>query len=130
MTTSADWLYCPRVRGGADLDATGIRGDKRPDACYCLDVHIHDHQSKHALKVRMSRIVGHAESIQRMIEEDKDCSEVLIQIAAVRSALNNVGKILLSDHVDHCIRDAYDSNDPDKEILFTSLKDAIDKFVR
>ncbi len=78
----------------------------------------------------MSRIIGHAESIQRMIEENRDCAEILIQIAAVRSALNNVGKILLSDHIDHCILDAYHSDDPDKDVLFASLKDAIDKFVR
>jgi len=93
-------------------------------------MHLHDHESKHLLKVRMSRIIGHAESIQRMIDENRDCSEILIQIAAVRSALSSVGKILLNDHVDHCIRDAYHSDDPDKDQLFTSLKDAIEKFVR
>lgn len=78
----------------------------------------------------MSRIIGHAESIQRMIEENRDCSEILIQLAAVRSALNSVGKILLNDHIDHCIRDAYHTDDPDKEELFSSLKDAIEKFVK
>lgn len=93
-------------------------------------MHVHDHESKHALKVRMSRIIGHAESIKTMIDENRDCSEVLIQIAAVRSALNNVGKILLNDHVDHCIRDAFDSDSPDKDELLNSLKDAVDKFVR
>jgi DNA-binding FrmR family transcriptional regulator len=93
-------------------------------------MHAHDHESKHVLKVRMSRIIGHAESIQRMIDENRDCAEILIQIAAVRSALNNVGKILLNDHVDHCIRDAYHSDDPEKDELFGSLKDAIEKFVR
>lgn len=93
-------------------------------------MHRHEHESKHLLKIRMSKIIGHAESIQRMIEEDRDCSEILIQLAAVRSALNNVGKILLGDHIDHCILDAYHSDDPEKDALFTSLKDAIDKFVR
>jgi DNA-binding FrmR family transcriptional regulator len=78
----------------------------------------------------MSRVIGHAESIKRMIDEDRDCSEILIQLAAVRSALNNVGKILLNDHIDHCILDAYNTDDPDKEELFATLKDAIDKFVR
>jgi len=93
-------------------------------------MHQHDHESKHRLEVRMSRIIGHAGSIQRMIEENRDCSEILIQIAAVRSALNNVGKILLNDHIDHCIKDAYCSDDPDKEKLFSSLMDAIEKFVK
>ncbi|MCE1157439.1 MAG: metal-sensing transcriptional repressor [Spirochaetia bacterium] len=93
-------------------------------------MHHHDHESKHILKVRLSRIIGHTESIQRMIEENRDCSEILIQIAAVRSALNNVGKILLNDHIDHCIKDAYSSDDPEKDALFSSLKDAIEKFVK
>ena len=41
-----------------------------------------------------------------MIEDDRDCSEVLVQIAAVRSAINNIGKIILEDHISHCLVDA------------------------
>ncbi|HSV57228.1 MAG TPA: metal-sensing transcriptional repressor [Magnetospirillaceae bacterium] len=90
----------------------------------------HVHESKRALKTRMARVIGHAESIQRMIDEDRDCSEILIQLAAVRSALNNVGKVLLGDHIDHCVRNADELDAPDKERLFASLKDAVEKFVR
>jgi len=90
----------------------------------------HVHESKRLLKTRMARIIGHAESIQRMIEEDRDCSEVLVQIAAVRSALNNVGKLLLADHIDHCVRGTMAPDTPENEELFSSLKDAIEKFVR
>ncbi|TXT47695.1 MAG: hypothetical protein FD137_1022 [Spirochaetes bacterium] len=95
-----------------------------------FSMHHHAHKSKHILEVRLSRIIGHTESIKRMIEENRDCSEILIQIAAVRSALNNVGKILLNDHIDHCVKDAYHTDDPDKEALFSLLKDAIEKFVK
>jgi len=87
------------------------------------------HESKRLLKTRMARIIGHAESIQRMIDEDRDCTEILVQIAAVRSALNNVGKLLLSDHVDRCVRDVIAPDTPESGQLFTSLKDAIEKLV-
>ena len=46
-----------------------------------------------------------------MIEDDRDCSEVLVQIAAVRSAINNIGKIILEDHISHCLVDAVETGD-------------------
>lgn len=54
--------------------------------------HIHSEEEKKALINRLARITGHIESIRRMIEDDRDCSEVLVQLAAVRSAVNSVGK--------------------------------------
>jgi DNA-binding FrmR family transcriptional regulator len=78
----------------------------------------------------MSKIVGHTSSIKTMIEEGRDCSEILIQIAAVRSALNSVGKLLLDDHIKHCVLEALKSDSPDKDEILDELSDAIDKFVR
>ena len=75
----------------------------------------------------MSRAIGHMQAIKKMIEEDRDCSEVLIQIAAVRSAINNVGKIILKDHINHCVVDAVENDD--KEVL-EELNDAINKFIK
>ena len=68
----------------------------------------HQHTHSHTKKLidRMSKIVGHTVSIKAMIEENRNCSEILIQIAAVRSALNSVGKLLLNEHVNHCVLDA------------------------
>lgn len=87
----------------------------------------HHHESKKQVINRMSRAIGHMEAIKKMIEEDRDCSEVLIQIAAVRSAINNVGKIILKDHINHCVVDAVENDD--KEVL-EELNDAINKFIK
>ena len=61
------------------------------------------------------------------VESGRDCSEVLIQIAAVRSAINNIGKVILQDHIQHCIVDAVEHDD---EQAIDALCQAIDKFVK
>ena len=87
----------------------------------------HNHPNQKQIINRMSRVIGHAESIKRMLEEEKECSEILIQIAAVKSALNNVGKLVLKDHIRHCIVEAGENHD--KEAI-GKLDDAIDKFMK
>lgn len=89
--------------------------------------HPHHHENTKAVLNRMSRAIGHMESIKRMVEDGRDCSEVLIQIAAVRSAINNIGKIILEDHISHCIVDAVETGD--KKAL-EDLNEAIEKFVK
>lgn len=89
--------------------------------------HPHHHENTKAVLNRMSRAIGHMESIKRMVEDGRDCSEVLIQIAAVRSAINNIGKIILEDHINHCIVDAVETGD--KKAL-ENLNEAIEKFVK
>ena len=76
---------------------------------------------------RLSRAIGHLESIRRMVEEGRDCSEVLIQLSAVKSAINNTGKVILQDHIQHCIVDAV--QDGDMEAL-EELNKAIDRFMK
>ena len=73
--------------------------------------HTHSHTQTKAVLNRLSRAIGHLESVKRMVEEGRDCTEVLVQLAAVRSALNNTSKIILRDHVDHCLTDAVQSGD-------------------
>lgn len=73
--------------------------------------HTHTHQNKRAVINRLSRIIGHLESIRRMVEDDRDCSEVLIQISAVQSALKGASRVILHDHISHCIVDAVESGD-------------------
>ena len=65
----------------------------------------HRHVNKRVLN-RLSRIEGHVRGIRKMVVSGKDCSEVLIQVAAVRSALDRAGKVILEDHLEHCIADA------------------------
>lgn len=89
--------------------------------------HTHDPAQTKAVINRMNRAIGHMESIKRMIESGRDCSEVLIQIAAVRSAINNVGKIILEDHINHCVVDAVETGD---EQCLKDLEEAINKFIK
>ena len=86
----------------------------------------HSHTHTHVIN-RLSRAIGHLESIRRMVEEGRDCSEVLIQLSAVKSAINNTGKVILQDHIQHCIVDAV--KDGDMEAL-EELNKAIDRFMK
>lgn len=51
------------------------------------------------------------ESIKRMVEDGRDCSEVLVQLSAVKAAINNTAKVILKDHIEHCMVDAVESGD-------------------
>ena len=88
--------------------------------------HGHVHENQKAVLNRLSRAIGHLESVKKMVEDGRDCSEVLIQIAAVRSAINNIGKVILQDHIQHCIVDAVASND---EEAINDLNKAIERFM-
>ena len=89
--------------------------------------HYHHHENTKAVLNRLSRAIGHLESIKRMVEDGRDCSEVLIQLSAVKSAINNTGKIILQDHIEHCIVDAVEHGDKD---AIKELERAIDRFMK
>ena len=89
--------------------------------------HGHVHENTQAVHNRLSRAIGHLESVRKMVENGRDCSEVLIQIAAVRAAITNIGKVILQDHIQHCIVDAVEHDD---EQALDALCQAIDKFVK
>ena len=89
--------------------------------------HHHSHAQTKAVLNRLSRAIGHMESIKRMVEEGRDCSEVLIQLSAVKSAINNTGKIILQDHIEHRIVDAVEHGDRD---AIKELEKAIDRFMK
>jgi len=87
-------------------------------------VHHHDHKQTKAVVNRLARAIGHLESVKHMVEDGRDCTEVLVQLAAVRSALNSTAKIILKDHIEHCIA-GVESGDHALE----ELNEAIDKFI-
>ncbi|MDO5002327.1 MAG: metal-sensing transcriptional repressor [Eubacteriales bacterium] len=87
--------------------------------------HGHTHTQTKAVLNRLSRAIGHLESVKRMVEDGRDCSDVLIQLAAVRSALNSTAKVILKDHLEHCINDA----GPGTDDQLAALNEAIDKFM-
>lgn len=87
----------------------------------------HEHTETKKILNRMSRAIGHMESIKKMIEDGRDCTEVLIQIAAVKSAVNNIGKLILQDHMEHCVVDAIETGDRQS---LQELSLAIDRFLK
>ncbi len=89
--------------------------------------HNHSHENTKTVINRLSRAIGHLSAVKDMVEEGRDCSEILIQIAAVKSAVNNIGKIILKDHINHCVVDAVESGD---QKVLKDLSDAIDKFLK
>jgi len=89
--------------------------------------HHHDEEHMKAIVNRMSRAIGHFEAVKRMVENDEECSDVLIQLAAVKSAVNNIGKEILKEHLSHCIVEAVNTGD---EEAVNMLNTAIDKFMK
>ncbi|MCA0386603.1 MAG: metal-sensing transcriptional repressor [Firmicutes bacterium] len=86
----------------------------------------HNHpQSKQVIN-RLSRAIGHLESVKKMAEDGRDCSELLVQISAVISALNNASKVILEDHINHCVVEA--AKVDDKKVI-NDLIDAINQYV-
>ena len=96
-------------------------------ACGIAHSHGHVHENQKAVINRLARALGHLEKVKRMVEEGYDCSEVLVQLAAVRSALDNTGKVILQDHLRHCMVDAVAAGD---ESSIDDLCSAIEKFMK
>jgi len=97
--------------------------------------HGHDHEHGHshspeeikAVANRLSRAIGHLESVKQMVLDGRDCSEVLVQLSAVRSALNRAGLIILQSHIEHCLVDAVQHNDTDS---IAELNEAIARYLK
>lgn len=85
------------------------------------------HEQRQTVIHRLSRAIGHLEAVKRMAEEGRDCPELLIQLAAVRAAIDNTGKLILKDHIGHCIVEAVETGD---RKAIDDLNTAIDRFVR
>lgn len=88
--------------------------------------HTHAHTETKAILNRLAKIIGHLESVRRMVEDDRDCSQVLMQIAAVRSALDSTAKLILKDHMQHCLVDIVNSGDTES---LDELNKAIDMLI-
>ena len=86
----------------------------------------HHHTETKQVLDRLSRAIGHLESVRKMVEDGRDCTEVLVQLAAVRSALNNTAKVILKDHVEHCLADAVECGDME---ALEQLNRAIEQFM-
>lgn len=89
--------------------------------------HGHVHENQKAVINRLARAIGHLEKVKRMVENGEDCSDVLVQLAAVRSAIDNTGKVILQDHIRHCMVDAVAAGDQE---AIEDLCCAIEKYMK
>jgi len=85
------------------------------------------HKSRKEVADRLSKIEGHVHGIRKMVDEDRGCPDLLLQIAAVRSALDKVAKIILEDHIETCLLEAVKSGKADESIA--ELKEALSKLI-
>lgn len=89
--------------------------------------HVHSADSVKAVTNRLARIEGHVRAIKTMVQEDRDCPQVLIQIAAVRGALDRVARMILDEHLTACVARAAHAGNIEQEI--EELKAALDRFL-
>ena len=68
------------------------------------------------LHQRLNRIQGQIKAIDKMVDQDVPCEDILIQVNAAKSALHKVGQIILEGHLNHCVRDGIEHGDADKTI--------------
>jgi len=86
-------------------------GESKPHTDLPEHGHYHSAEERKRQINRISRIIGHLQHVKGMIEEDQDCADVLIQISAVKSALNGLGKEIINEHISHCIVHALEDGD-------------------
>ncbi len=89
--------------------------------------HVHTEESQRKVVNRLSRIEGHIRGIKTMVQSDRPCPDVLVQVAAVRGALDRVARMILDEHLTQCIARAAKEGNIENEI--EELKAALDRFL-
>ncbi|MCU0548553.1 MAG: metal-sensitive transcriptional regulator [Leptolyngbya sp. Prado105] len=98
--------------------------DHHHDAAH---THLHSQESIRKVVNRLSRIEGHVRGIKAMVESDRPCPDVLVQVAAVRGALDRVARLILDEHLSQCVARAAQEGNIEAEI--EELKTALDRFL-
>lgn len=89
--------------------------------------HTHSHKETKAVRNRLSKIMGHVNAVKNMVEDGRDCSEILVQLAAVDAAIKSVSRVILKDHISTCIVEAVKEGDMK---AIEELNGALDKFLK
>ncbi len=84
----------------------------------------------HSQKIinRLARIEGHVRSVKKMVEDGRECSEVLTQLAAIHQAVENTTKAFLQEHIEICVTKAIEEGKQDEALK--DLEKALDRFMR
>ncbi|MCL1475684.1 metal-sensing transcriptional repressor [Argonema antarcticum] len=101
------------------VDLSHEKGSRHP--------HVHSEESLRRIVNRLSRIEGHIRGIKSMVQESRACPDVLVQIAAVRGALDRVARMILDEHLTECIARA--AKEGNIEVEIEELKAALDRFL-
>ena len=83
-----------------------------------------------ALLTRLNRVEGQIRGIRRMVQEPRQCIEILQQLAAAEAALNRISLAIFKHHVDTCVSDAVSRNDPERRKQLNELVDIFDRFAK
>lgn len=94
-------------------------------------MHHHSDEENARLVNRMARIIGHANKVKSMLAEDRNCTEVLIQLAAVRAALTSLSKLILEEHINECMTELseFESEEERREAI-DGLMDVVNQFIK
>jgi len=88
------------------------------------------HQHRDAYLKRLRRIEGQARGLQRMVEEEQYCIDILTQVSAMTKALQSVALGLLDEHLEHCVAEAVKAGGPEGEAKLKEASEAIARLVR
>lgn len=101
--------------------------ESQPEHHHAAHAHSHSEESVRKVVNRLSRIEGHIRGIKNMVQSDRSCPDVLVQVAAVRGALDGVARLILDEHLSECVVRAAEQGNIEAEI--EELKSALDRFL-
>ncbi len=87
-------------------------------------------KDKEKIQNRLKRIEGQVRGVQRMVDEEAYCVDVLTQLSSIVSAAEKVGLLLLKDHVEHCVRDSIEKGGVEADEKIEELTAAVERFLR
>ncbi len=105
----------------------GVHEHRLQDGTVLRHSHVHSHQHTHEVLMRMQHIIDELKSVRTMVENGCDCSDVLVRISSAENKVRDVGRIVLKDHMEHCVVDAVQNDD--REAL-KKLDQALTRFMR
>lgn len=86
----------------------------------------HHHRKTSEVQARLAKIEGHVKAVRRMVDDGKACPDILIQLAAIRGALDRVGRMVLEDHMESCLLDVAEGDHPASG--WGEMKKALDRY--
>lgn len=110
-----------------DAPYSGSQSDHSHEGEDAVHPHVHSEESLRRIVNRLSRIEGHIRGIKVMVQESRPCPDVLVQIAAVRGALDRVARVILDEHLTECVARA--AKEGNIEVEIEELKSALDRFL-